>query len=350
MTKEETSLLIDKVLAGLDPAVVTKDYEYYASLYETDEEDLSEYELANTVSDYPDLHPKMIEIVERITDLIRTRKVSSMWISDEVQAGDVISYILARYDKKYCYVYAKSLAYQDLDHEVDQNEDIKQLIEAWGMCSEVGLVIAARVSNVGAWGEDLIQELSEEYGESLLEATRDHVEKLIKDGNDGSIYIAGELAKISIAGVPLLTSCIDYCEVDPSTARDKVVAAWRIHKLCPEILDLIVSCLLSDESGRFLFGKNYSLESYNPTFSELMADEANLNTFLSNIAKWLNSDVPKAKKVCEDLKLGSDAYLKEILSYTFAAVLKLEKEEAEAKADIFLKLFLAGQIPTANQI
>lgn len=166
LTKEQVQKMIDGVKEGLAAENYQDNYSYYNSIYP---DDLNEYDLANGLVEYPELIPQGEEIVEMIIDTTRAGRAYDIWVHDEEQAGSPITYALAMYDKKYCKLFAKMLANQELDHEVDQNNQIKKIIDKWGICPEVLIILDARISNEGQWGFELVEELEEE---GLLKGTK----------------------------------------------------------------------------------------------------------------------------------------------------------------------------------
>lgn len=164
-TQQQVRQMIDQVLAGLAADVFEDDYEYYNSLYP---DDTDEYDLANGVLDYPELRPQAVRVVETLIDRLDGGDAFSIWVNDEVQAGSPLTCALAMNDKQYCNLFARMLEQQDLDHEVEQNDDIRRIIDKWGICPETLRILEARVSNPGQWGIELLEELQEE---GLLDGT-----------------------------------------------------------------------------------------------------------------------------------------------------------------------------------
>ena len=165
-TKEGLKQALQVVSEGLNPDKVVKSYGYYTSLYS---EDTNEEDLAAAAIKHPELHPFMVDVVEKIIHLTSTGKVYDLWVHDEEQAGSPITRELVLHDEKYCDLFARCLLHQDLNHEVMQNDYIKEIIDKWGINENTAKILNARIENVGQWGFDLIEELHEEYPEELSE-------------------------------------------------------------------------------------------------------------------------------------------------------------------------------------
>lgn len=183
LTEEQLSVALNTVADGLDSAARkrTRQSDFYKNLYPAG---LFEINLSDAVM-YPPLHPLMVETVEKIVELIRTGKEFSIWADDETQAGQDLTYALAMYDKRYCKLFAECLLCQDLYHEVRQNEDIRDIINKWGLCDETAFILQARKENIGQHGLELIDELTEIYGNDLVNYLSSDNTELINNNEIG---------------------------------------------------------------------------------------------------------------------------------------------------------------------
>lgn len=162
LTQKQIQDILKTVNDGLSPSQVEREFNYYTGLYP---QGVSERDIAASVSHYPGLHPQMVEIIEKITALTSSGRVFSIWMDDEDQAGSLLGRALALYDKKYCALFAENLLYQDLDHEVNQNDYIADVVDKWGICADTVLLLYARMENPGQFGLDFVGDMLEEYGE-----------------------------------------------------------------------------------------------------------------------------------------------------------------------------------------
>lgn len=369
---------MDTVMDGLEADVIqtaSKDKDYYTNLYlkglltsmnipedESDKrylalaaERFSEFELARYVEEYPDIHPQMAALVLKIAKAIETNLVFDLWINDETQAGNALSFALAMHDKQYCSVYAQSLLQQDLDHhEVNHCREVKEMLEEWGPCKEMGDVLAARIENIGQHGGELMDELLEEDEDGdLAVLLKDYVPLLIEKEVEHAYSLAASVAKKNKNDVSLLTYCVNYCDpdiVDFDGLGIELVEVWAVWGFCPEISDLVASFLLREEYGISVFDSSISLEQSSPAFSEAMQDENNSNMFLASLCNWLNSEVPTAEELREKLHADEDEYVEIALAKAFEIIFKLEETQAQSSAGKYLALYKDGKTPTRSQI
>lgn len=118
------------------------------------------------------------------------RNGSILWSSEEEHAGTHAAMALALFDKRYISDYIDFLRTNDLDHEVYQSDDIRELIERWGWCEET-LSLAAARSFRGQFGPDQLGEILSEGLEEYLTETdsiASFAEKICEElRNDSSI-------------------------------------------------------------------------------------------------------------------------------------------------------------------
>lgn len=167
LTKQQLESALQSVAQGLDTAAKKRKrgLDFYAKLYP---DNLSEINLADAAR-YPELQPLMVAVVEKIIGLISSGKESAIWIDEENQAGSYLSCALALQDKRYCKLFADCLLCQDLYHEVNQNEDIRAIMDKWGLCDDSAYILRAREENPGQHGSELLDEFKELYGDILLD-------------------------------------------------------------------------------------------------------------------------------------------------------------------------------------
>lgn len=156
LTMLQCKQILEDVMSGLFAYNETEKSGYYSGLFP---EGVSEYEIAKVVPKFPELHPLMGQLVQRIIDL----PDYPIWIDEEEQAGCLLSCALALYNKKYCKQFAECIAKQDLDHEVNQNDYIRSVFEKWGACKQTAMLVKARIDNPGQYGPDIVEELISEY-------------------------------------------------------------------------------------------------------------------------------------------------------------------------------------------
>jgi len=84
---------------------------------------------------YPELHPMMVELLEKITEFNEAE--GEMWSEDEEQAGNSLARELCKYDKKYLPLYFQFIQTNDLDHEVYQSIDITEVGDTLGYPPEI---------------------------------------------------------------------------------------------------------------------------------------------------------------------------------------------------------------------
>jgi hypothetical protein len=84
---------------------------------------------------YPELHPLMVQLLEKITAF--NARHSEMWESEEEQAGNSIARELCKYDKKYLPLYYEFIKTNDLDHSVYQVNDLDEVYEKWEYSPEI---------------------------------------------------------------------------------------------------------------------------------------------------------------------------------------------------------------------
>ncbi|MGL4667697.1 MAG: hypothetical protein ACRCWR_07180 [Saezia sp.] len=183
LNQEKIKEILVHAIAGLALDTVKDNYGYYTDIYQVDGKAnayeptaYNEFMVAKTIHLYPELYPLMEEIVDKIAVAIKTNKVYAMWADDENPAGVVLAYALAMQDKKYCATYAKNLLSHDIDHTDARSQEIQALLEKWGPCEEIRLVLDARLSNAGEWGYEVVAEILEkamkEENEALVELIR----------------------------------------------------------------------------------------------------------------------------------------------------------------------------------
>ena len=80
---------------------------------------------------YPELHPLMVELLEKITE------EGEMWEHEEEQAGNSLARELCKYDKKHLPLYFRSIQTNDLDHEVYHSIDITEIGDTLGYPPEI---------------------------------------------------------------------------------------------------------------------------------------------------------------------------------------------------------------------
>ena len=185
--KEVLEYILETVIKGLEPNNVRNGFDY-SRLYP---KDVTEADIAHAVRDTPELHSQMEKLVRSVIRLISLKKVSSIWIDEEEQAGCLLSYALAIYDKKYCKLFAESLLFQDLDHEVNQNDYIHKIFKKWGVCNETVIVLKARMENSGQWGNDLVSELIDKY-----EGLTDYIDEVSDEDNEDVLEPSVSLKQI----------------------------------------------------------------------------------------------------------------------------------------------------------
>ena len=103
--------------------------------YEDTERYSSENVLAIEAIKYPELHPLMVELLEKITEFNEDNQ--EIWEHDEEQAGNSLARELCKYDKKYLPLYFDFIKTNDLDHEVYQSIDITEVGDTLGYPSEM---------------------------------------------------------------------------------------------------------------------------------------------------------------------------------------------------------------------
>lgn len=180
LKKDELQQTIENVIKGLNPSEAGKGFSYYAGLYPAG---ISEYTIAKAVPQFPELHPLMVQLVQKVVDFVDY----PIWVDDEEQGGCLVSFALALYDKKYCELFAECLVNQDLDHEVNQNDYIQEVFEKWGACKETALLVAARINNSGQHGPEIVGDMLSEY-----EDLSDYLEGLIDEEDEESSFYADE--------------------------------------------------------------------------------------------------------------------------------------------------------------
>lgn len=165
ITKAQLESMLVTVSQGLDAAKKEEKraFGFYANLYPVG---FSEIDATKAIA-YASLHPLMVDVVEKIIELISSGAENSIWIDEENQAGSYLSRSLALHNKKYCKLFADCLLCQDLDHEVHQYEDAQEVIAQWGLCDETSCIVQAIEANPGQHGNELLEELEEIYGDEL---------------------------------------------------------------------------------------------------------------------------------------------------------------------------------------
>ncbi len=121
---------------------------------------LEEKEFFENVAEHPVLAPKVLEYC-RVTD--DGEEGTRIWIADEFDegppAGTFAILGLVHQDKKWIPDYIEFLRTNDLDHEVEQQWQIKGIIDKYGWCNETSrLAIARNVSCCGQGGTQQFKE------------------------------------------------------------------------------------------------------------------------------------------------------------------------------------------------
>lgn len=183
LTREQLETMIDTVSQGLDVAIKKRErvFDFYTVLYP---KGFSEIHIANAIL-YSDLHTQMVDILEKLIGMMSGGEESSIWIDEENQAGRYIARALALYDRKYCKLFADWFLCQDLDHAVHQYEDAQDVISKWGLCSETAFVLQAVEMNPGQSGNELLEDLEEEYGDELSNYLGNYDLELDDDEEEG---------------------------------------------------------------------------------------------------------------------------------------------------------------------
>lgn len=180
--KTQAEEVLDTLLNGIEEGVDGDDYGWYQNLFpyidveysygspEDSEDGMMEegtyrgieHIAAAEAIKYPELHEKMIELVEKVTDI--NNEYRETWIDDEDHAATHFALQLALYDPKYILLYANFLDSNDLDHEVYQMFDIAAIINKWGWTSETYMLYITRwlaMNGQHPGEEDINEDLTE---------------------------------------------------------------------------------------------------------------------------------------------------------------------------------------------
>lgn len=159
--KEE--IVTDKIDLG-------NSFEYYNELFERDGDDIEdEFDLADILIETEEGQELMRDLINHLYSYNCTDYSKNLWINDEIQAGEILSYNLAATNKEDVPLYAKIVSSMDLDHEVNQIEDTMRLMEKWGINEYTYPLIVGRIINPGQHGDELLDEIRDDIIEALEE-------------------------------------------------------------------------------------------------------------------------------------------------------------------------------------
>ncbi len=106
---------------------------------------VTEEELFTKFTTDPILERKAVTFIDSVTNHCKTTTLE-LWGSEEDHLGEPGAYALCMYDEKYIPLYIELLLQNDLDHEVYQFEHIKNIVEKYGLTSNVIRLLANRVT------------------------------------------------------------------------------------------------------------------------------------------------------------------------------------------------------------
>ena len=167
-TKDFLKELLGKIIEELD-SVDAEDIDWYIELFpegmslqkgylvkdrfdmygEDGERYSAENVLAVEAIKYEELHTLMAELVEKIAKFNEENR-KPLWESEEEQAGNSLIRELCMADAKYLPLYYRFIQTNDLDHEVYQSVDIREVCDATGCPPEIMPLLLYR----SEWGQE----------------------------------------------------------------------------------------------------------------------------------------------------------------------------------------------------
>ncbi|MDR2954307.1 MAG: hypothetical protein LBV43_04425 [Prevotella sp.] len=156
-SKEKLGEILKSLLEGLN-AEDAEQYDWYCMLYpevedyEYEEYRGSEHVIAAKAIQHPELHPLMVQIVEKVTGI--ANEIGELWNDEEDHAAAGFARELAVYNKKYAPLYAQYLATNDLNHEVYQSEDIWDILHEKEWDKDIYPIVVSRVFTPGQHGRE----------------------------------------------------------------------------------------------------------------------------------------------------------------------------------------------------
>ncbi len=114
---------------------------------------------------HKDLEAEITSVLIRIESMFKRVNeggvtVTGLWETQQVQFGEPLITLLALHDRRFVPLYTRLLAQWDMDHEVQQFEVIKLIVNTYGMCPETeDLLFCRAVTNPGQQGYDQIEDL-----------------------------------------------------------------------------------------------------------------------------------------------------------------------------------------------
>lgn len=119
---------------------------------------LSEEEVFTKFTSAPALERKAVSFIYQVTNYCKATTLE-LWGDEENPLGEPAAYVLCMHDAKYIPLYIELLLQNDLDHEVHQGDHIENIIEKYGLTSDVLRLMAHRTTAAaGQWGDEQVKE------------------------------------------------------------------------------------------------------------------------------------------------------------------------------------------------
>lgn len=161
LTMDTMEQKLDTIIAALSAENLDYDeieYDWYGEILNQDSEGkyLSEVDLAEEAIKYPELHEKMREIVRLLTKINDHANSYAVWEDEQAQAGGAFASELAIANREDIVPYARYVSTNDLNHEVDQQGNMIDIVGAWGWNKDTYAVLAARWFTPGQFREEFM--------------------------------------------------------------------------------------------------------------------------------------------------------------------------------------------------
>ena len=142
ITQDLIKETLEKILKALEAGEVER-HDSYGRLFpdefgdHLDDRYSDEHVLAKEAIKHPELHPLMEKLVLKITEIGERGNHTQIWENEETQAGGSLARELAMYDKKYLPLQLRYIYTNDMDHEVNQMDDIVEICDKWDYSKEI---------------------------------------------------------------------------------------------------------------------------------------------------------------------------------------------------------------------
>lgn len=167
---------------------------------------LSEADVFAKFTTDPVLERKAVSFIYNVTNYCKTTTME-LWGGEEDHLAEPGAYALCMYDEKYIPLYIELLLQNDLDHEVEQYSHIADIINKYGITSDVLRLMANRIgAAMGQAGDENVREYVPQL--MTLFAERPEQKSLFLNTAVQSVYLASIQHGLKFDSIRNLTAYI----------------------------------------------------------------------------------------------------------------------------------------------